>query len=489
MKKTILAFILGLSLSALGVAAISLCNAKDIEYTSKDPTWDVDTVSDALNDLYKSKGSNTNDSCNNVAEPNLGDGSKLIPVIISDNGTITKVSKNNPDWYNYCEKKWANAVILNDDVQVPNDNQQIDMDNIESMFVWIPKYKYRLWNVNVSGLTSTGSLKQAHSIEIVFDTNNTVEEPEVSCVTPMESGNIGSCSNGEYMTHPAFISFDVDGFWVGKFETGYKNAINASQAQVNSNDSTKIIIKPDAFSWRSNIIKNMFEAAYNYERDLDSHMIKNTEWGAVAYLSHSKYGIDREVNINNNSSYKTGYGAKANTFQVTYPGESGDGGNFNNPWNVGNGCLASTTGNITGIYDMSGGAWEYVAAHRSGAYGGSGFSQNTLEEVYDAGFYDLYNANSSPTTSQYMILGDATGELGPIKYYKNGDLTSYHTCWYGDNFDFVDSSGPWFQRSGGYPDGFAAGQFYLNAYTGGVYAYNGGGTRLVLAGENKHPTN
>ena len=47
----------------------------------------------------------------------------------------------------------------------------------------------------------------------------------------------------------------------------------------------------------------------NYKRELDSHMIKNTEWGAVAYLSHSKYGIDGSIRINNNSSYKTGYAA------------------------------------------------------------------------------------------------------------------------------------------------------------------------------------
>ena len=53
MKKVILAFILGLSLSAIGVAALSLCNAKDIEYKASDTTWDVDTVEDALNDLYQ----------------------------------------------------------------------------------------------------------------------------------------------------------------------------------------------------------------------------------------------------------------------------------------------------------------------------------------------------------------------------------------------------------------------------------------------------
>ncbi len=487
MKKVILAFILGLSLSAISVVALSLCNAKDIEYNSKDATWDVDTVSDALNDLYKSKGSNVDDSCNNVAIPNLGDGSKLIPVIISDSGTVTKVSENDPDWYNYCEKKWANAVILNDGVQVPNDNQQIDMDNIESMFVWIPKYKYKLWNVNVSGLTSTGSLEQKHTIDIVFDTTDTVDKEGESCQTPMKSGEIGSCSNGEYMTHPAFISFGVDGFWVGKFETGHRTATSISSAQVKSADSSYIVVKPNVYSWRSNTVKNMFEAAYEYERELDSHMMKNTEWGAVAYLSHSIYGINNEVNINNNSSYKTGFSAIPDNYQGTYPGTSGDGEGSNTPWNTKNGYRASTTGNITGVYDMSGGAWEYVAAYRVNTYGSSGFDQTSLESKYDSKYYDSYNESSSVTDNQYMILGDSTGEMGPFKYFKDsGNADQYHNSWYGDYSYFVESSNPWFCRGGRYQDGVLAGQFGFSRRPGSVTAYSG--FRLVLAGENKHPT-
>ena len=31
----------------------------------------------------------------------------------------------------------------------------------------------------------------------------------------------------------------------------------------------------------------------------DSHMMNNREWGAVAYLSHSAYGINNEIRINN----------------------------------------------------------------------------------------------------------------------------------------------------------------------------------------------
>ncbi len=485
MKKVILGILIGLSLSAISVVALNLCNAKDIEYNASDINWDVDTVSDALNDLYKSKGSNTNDSCNNVAEPNLGNEEKIIPVIIDDNGTVTKVNKNNPNWYNYCEKKWANAVILNDSVPIPNDNQAIEMINIESMFVWIPKYKYKLWNVNSTG---KDSIEQKHSIDIVFDTTNTIEKNGVSCETPMESGNIGNCSNGEYMTHPAFISFDVDGFWVGKFETGYKNATTTAQAQVSSNDPSYIVVKPNAFSWRNNPVKNMFEAAYDYERDLDSHMMKNTEWGAVAYLSHSKYGIDREININNKSSYKTGYSALPSTNQQTFPGITGDDNSYNQQWNTNVGYIASTTGNITGVYDMSGGAFDTMASYTFGKYGNSGFNSTLLNDMYNDDYYDVYNANSTGDSYQYMILGDATGEMGPFRQYVTGGSSNdFHNGWYGDIAYFIDSSNSWFRRGGPYTDGSNGGQFEFNRHSGALEASNG--FRIVLAGENKHPTN
>ena len=38
-------------------------------------------------------------------------------------------------------------------------------------------------------------------------------------------------------------------------------------------------------------IQNM-KSVYNLTGD--SHIIKKMEWGAVAYLSHSKYGINEE---------------------------------------------------------------------------------------------------------------------------------------------------------------------------------------------------
>ena len=94
---------------------------------------------------------------------------------------------------------------------------------------------------------------------------------------------------------------------------------------------------------------------YGFSTNTDTHMIKNIEWGAVAYLSHSKYGTCsggscKEIGINNNSNLITGCGAVAGSSSSTTC----------NTYNTSNGVLASTTFNIYGVYDMSGGANDYT---------------------------------------------------------------------------------------------------------------------------------
>ena len=380
----------------------------------------------------------------------------LIPITIENDGTVKKADTSSK-WYNYYEKKWANAVILKDESISYNNNEIIPESNIESYFVWIPRYRYKLWNTGAA-------IKNKHEIEIIFENKDT--QPTLGT------------NNGEWLTHPAFTTFNSNGIWVGKFETGYDTATTTAAAQVSSSDSTKIIVKPNVFSWRNNTVYNMFLSSYNYNRELDSHMMKNTEWGAVAYLSHSKFGLGYEVNINNNSSYKTGYSALPSTNQQTYPGTYGDGATYNSSYNTQIGYLASTTGNITGIYDMSGGSYEYMASYRSGTIGSSGFTTTTIAN-YDTKYFDVYNASSSVNSYQYRILGDATGEMGPFKQYLDGDNNSrWHNSWYADASDFVESSYPWFHRGGNYDNGVLAGQFYFDKNTGGVYTHIG--SRLVL---------
>ncbi|MDD3241883.1 MAG: type II secretion system protein [Bacilli bacterium] len=403
----------------------------------------------------------------NGADPVIGTG--MIPVTIMDDGTV-KYADTSSEWYNYSDKKWANAVILSSGTF--NVGDTIPEANIQSYFVWIPRYKYKLWNV-------TTPSKKAHSIEIIFQDKDHVTSDAVSgeCTTPMTSGGSGNCDNGEYMTHPAFITFNSNGFWVGKFETGYLGATTTATAQVTSSDQTKIIVKPNVFSWRNNTVYNIFLSSYNYNRTLDSHMAKNTEWGAIAYLSHSLYGINNEVNINNNSSYKTGYGALSTTTQQSYPGTNGDGASYNTLYNTSNGFLSSTTGNITGIYDMSGGTTEYMSSYRSGTLGSSGFTIAIIG-TYDSKYFDIYNATTTITTYNYRMLGDSTGEMGPFLSGTIGSWTGNGSSWYCDISNMVDSTYPWFLKGGMYNGGILNGIFNFSRESGGALTYTG--SRLIL---------
>ena len=207
-------------------------------------------------------------------DPILKDG--LIPVTIDNDGTVKKSSLG-WEWYDYETKRWANAVILNNETEVYYDGEEIPEEAIESYFVWIPRYKYKIFDMgNYEGLTSVSNKQQ--TIEVIFGTETT-SDTSSSCRTPNQSGASGTCSVGKYMTHPAFTSFGTNGIWVGKFETGYKGATKQEEAQKNENNANKIQIKPNVYSWRSVQVANAYLSSYAYQREMDSHMMKNTEWG------------------------------------------------------------------------------------------------------------------------------------------------------------------------------------------------------------------
>ena len=399
----------------------------------------------------------------NGTDPVLSD--NLIPVTLADDGTVTKADTYS-EWYKYEDKKWANAVILSDNTQTYNNGDIIPEDNIESYFVWIPKYSYQIFNLGETDGYTEGKPETniAKEIQIKFGTTNTNDSNNGECTTPMTSGASGNCKVGDYMTSPAFISMNTNGLWVAKFET--------------TGSTTNITVKPNQTSLKNINVKTMFETAYNYKRDNDSHMMKNTEWGAVAYLSHSKYGINTEVRINNNSSMLTGYAATDSADESKYLGTYGTDNSVTLPYNTSIGYKASTTGNITGIYDMSGGAWEYMASLRSETYKNSGFDSSSLK-AYNSKYYDVYDSSSEWTTYSKRILGDATGEMGPFYYYQDTDNNNRpHNSWYADGSYFVASSYPWFSRGGDCYCGVLAGQFYFLRDTGGADSLLG--LRLVL---------
>ena len=451
----------------------SINDAEELVATSSIPekgTSDGSETEEPSNITYK-------EEILNGTEPKLED--PLIAVTIENDGTVKKADTTT-EWYSYEEKRWANAVILKDEGNSYNNGEVIPEEEIESYFVWIPKYSYKLWDLgNYTGDTEIDESK-VHSIDIRFGTTNTSDSVSGECTTPGISGESGNCEVGDYMTHPAFLAFNTTGLWVGKFETGYSGAATKTEAQKNTIEVNKVIVKPNVYSWREIQVANAFTVSYNYKRELESHMMKNTEWGAVAYLSHSNYGINHEIRINNNSNYLTGYAATTEN--------GGESTTEVAMWNTTTGYLASTTGNITGVYDMSGGAEEYVmgvmkdenenlmsgwnSTSNSGfngtLYDGSSYTSGI--DFPNSKYYDAYNYHTSYTNYSRRILGDGTGEMGPFQ--------SYRSSWYNDYAYFVNSRNPWFNHVGYYNYGSGAGVFYFHTNNG--HAYSGGSFRLVL---------
>ncbi len=432
-------------------------------------------------------------------DPVLGEG--LIPVIIGEKGTVTRADTTKK-WYNYANSEWANAVILKDEAtnKNPNVGETIQEEDIESYFVWIPKYSYQIQTLRYNS-------EQTFSIR--FGTTDTDDSKPGECTTPMneertqgKSGDNGECQVGDYMTHPAFISMKTNGLWVGKFETGYKEASSIETAQQNPDTrgdkgvsaSEKIIIKPNTYTWTNISIANAFQASYQYQRGLDSHMIKNTEWGAVAYLSHSKYGKytleegNTEVRVNNVKGI-TGHAQKTETFEAQdIVGLEEDGVhsvNYKNPLSQ----EASTTGNYTGIYDMSGGVPEGVMATMYESTN----TTPTTGPVSDAnsGFNGPYAKQEAtgekedgiefPEEKYYDVYLYGTNEWADINRRILGDATAETNRWYSDNNQYVLPANSWFAR------GDAAEIREVQ----GIFAYrnNAGktinGFRIVLASQSK----
>ncbi len=522
--KLVIAFMLGVLLSCTGVyAATTLIKSKDVSYDKASSGGKYDNVQDAIDELYEKSGllkDNWVDKTLNGADPVLdvgGSTKKLIPITLDSDGTVHYANLKTK-WYDYAEKRWANAVLLVDNPKKGGKEKYtyktgdiILEEDIESYFVWIPRFSYKIWNMaNTEDYNSAPNANTLNNTNYATSPVNAFNKPRIidvkfGDVNTNSKINESEAKLNEYYTHPAFTLGDKDlkGIWVGKFEVGYNQTADngnpisdtsswtASKAAITEENSKRVIVKPNVNSWRNNTIQNFFLSLYNYNRQLESHMMKNTEWGAVAYLSHSIYGIGRNININNASDYMTGYGAVANSNQETRTGATGTSKELDKtqPYNSGAGYLASTTGNITGVYDMSGGANEYMAAYRSGTIGASGFEDDTLLTSIYKNYVDIYPSDSGVNTYTKRILGDATGEMGPFYQYYDGDGTNgegktpgtlrYHSSWYTNVSVFINSNSPWFHRSDHYNDGGIAGQFYFYGGSGDKFIYIG--TRLVLS--------
>ena len=420
----------------------------------------------------------------------------LIPVVYNETTAKwvkadTESSTSTYGWYDYTNKKWANAVLVTETnrstYQSATAGTEITDSDILAFYVWIPRYKYKVWNKDKVVGTDSYSAKTT-GIDIVFE-SGTASTGTIFCTYSFvaSSSEAGSpnetCtgSNGDYYTHPAFTFGDdeVKGFWIGKYELSSETPTATDGGGSSTTLTTRIL--PNVNSWRSNnvssfstVIQNMQNTNNIYglgaDKSLaDSHMLTNMEWGAVAYLTNSNYGrcsggACTEVTINNCSTYVTGIGAdtvSASSSSTTCTTDA-------NKYNGAKGVLASTTGNVYGVYDMSGGAYEYVMGNMSSTADtytfysfSAGFASSWYSNYSNQKYVNTY-ANGSSDTNQAAYnrarLGDATGEVV--------SSTGGYGGWYSDYAFFPCSNIPWFKRGGdsGYSSG--AGVFYFNYYYG-----------------------
>ena len=363
-------------------------------------------------------------------------------------GVETTTTSSDPDWYDYSNKLWANAKTADG-----------------SYWVWIPRYAYKIstgWHTNTAG-----------TIDIIFLKNSTTDNNGGTTIYTSGYDINGTNTSNAYFLEPAFTGNTKYGFWVAKFEASVSNTSDAcyTSASTTNCDKTTLTPKfvPNVYSWRYTAIGNQYTVAQNMSTKasygwtsgtVDTHMINNSEWGAVAYLTNSIYGKNSEVWINNSSTYTTGC-AGSSVSASQYSG-------CQNAYNTTTGYNASTTGNITGIYDMSGGTWEYVAAYVNNSfavnYGNSIVNATSSKNIYIA------SSNENYPYANYIqnanIYGDAVYETSSKAY--DGNSGSDVLSWNSDSSYMPYSSGAWFLRGGGCTSTTDAGMFDFGGNTGGA---------------------
>jgi prepilin-type N-terminal cleavage/methylation domain-containing protein len=401
-------------------------------------------------------------------EPRLAQG--MTP-IKWDGTKWVATSASDTDWYNYntSDKKWANARTADG-----------------SMWVWIPRYIYKIssgWHTATAG-----------TIDVQFS-KGIDDNWNSSVIGNIDTGITSNSSNNKWTNHPGFTfgtGTELTGMWVAKFEAsaveGSANGYTAdwSCPIAGDNVTTKTIrVLPNVQSWRCINIGNAFTAIRNMEassvygwtiasglqadgtyttntNNIDIHLMKNTEWGTVAYLSKSNYGQGtNEIYINNNQNYITGCAANSAT-------EGGYNGCRNTYESTG-GVKTSTTGNIYGIYDLSGSAWERVSAYVDNANGNlNTYGSSIINAV--SKYKNVYQKNTTDDNANNYLLtvnfkGDAVYETS-----SNGIATQLG--WFSDYTNMPYTSAPWFVRGGGWNDGSYAGAFGFD------YAYGDPGSAI-----------
>jgi len=451
---------------------------------------------------------------NGLSKPSM-DHNMIAVVYDEGKKSWTKVNETSDTWYNYDFGKWANAVTVSsatrDSYKNAAEGTEVSMNDIETMWVWIPRYSYTIGSEdgeNYYGkqgeyLNSKPTKELPGEIDVKFISRGVKDTGSAKYLV---SKGVSGWRTPDAFT---FGGKELAGIWVGKFETSSSNPA-ADYGGGNTTD-LDAMIKPNVTSWRAIQVANIGEVGFSITKEgnryglngteIESHAMKNDEWGAVAYLSQSRYGklrnksysgANKEIYQNKSNAYITGcsYGSPSN-------GNTDYGCQYTYDVSI-NGTGASTTGTIYGVYDMSGGAWEYVMGNYN-RYSGYSSKSYTAEEAAALGRTDgasvgIWNSGYTGMCGFDNLTFTGKNWLDD-KYYNfyttdnvatacNGGECKSHGLsetagWYSDDTPMVGPQWPWFLRGGDWGDDLIAGSFAFDRYYGDLHGY--GSFRLVLS--------
>lgn len=395
-------------------------------------------------------------------------------------------------WYDYSAKQWANAVTVSSaslaSYQAAPAGTVINEADVLAYYVYIPRYEYQVCRPNasdpVTGIAATGC---PSDITTPYDFTIQFQKPHQT--TAYDGTTIGG-----WATHPAFTfgTTDLAGIWVGKYETSSSDAITDETTAAAAVTNGTVRIKPNQNGLNYQNVSTQFATAQSFTNPsspnfqglnnttTDTRMARDADWGAATYLATSTYGkgAANPVYINNcgdtstwtNLNKRTGWGGATESASATadcVPGTNDSGAYY-----TATGQQASTTGNTTGLYDMSGGNYEYTMSNF-----------NHVQADWGSGPVDGFPAGNFPS-SKYLDMylnPPFTGD-----YYTNNDFCTWATCGgralhetktvqsvtsydqsWGSGFSaFVDADYPWFIRGGYSNNGSYAGVFATYYYDG-----------------------
>ena len=482
-----------------------------------------------LNSYIDNNGAPIYDTETGANNPVLSSG--MIPVKYDtekENWVIC--SSTDKDWYSYStdKKQWAN-VMLSDgkyyasgaDVDTTNKTlatagTEVAEEDLGSMFVWIPRYAYKItsgYHSNTNGgmdvkfLIGRTDKTIDNSTVVEYNaetTNNYTQFPDGYVVHPaFENGESTGYQNGEWKS-------EILGIWVAKFQAGIKTTENDTSQKVTTVSNYYYpIFKGRKFAYNYVTASQCYDLSlslddsgnpYGLTSSANSHLMKSSEWGAVAYLSISQYGYSDGSSSNekaknnlsivnysnvsaspvsnpNNSSWKitsiTGYSAPAGkTAQnvMTYSNASdltdsitGSNGtsyawnNVSGGSDTGEGTKSSTTGNIYGIYDMGGCLADYTASYINAVGNGNlttyGKSFANGTSTYLATAYPYQTDSSITYPTDYKDFNSAYPGFGKIfgdALWETSSGTGSGKAWFGQTLEEDGSASEVFFPRGGY---------------------------------------